>query len=436
MTLADGARTEAAGPFWQHEQAGSQETWGVPPLFTRVTDRDIDSTEFDFLYPLLTYDRFGMEKRLQLFQLLSLAGGQSQSATNARRLTLFPIYFQQWSAEPSNNYLAVLPFYGTIKNRLQRDQIHFALLPLYIQSRKADVVTDNYLFPIFHLRHGDGLAGWQVWPLIGREHKTPTVKTNHWGDAIQVPGHDKSFVMWPLYIHQSAGAGSTNPSDSTLIFPFYAASHSPERDSMTAPWPLGLTLTDDRARGYREWGAPWPFIVFARGSKTTSRVFPFYSKATDGTSLSQWYLWPVYKFNRVTSAPLDRQRTRILFFLGSDVIERNTETGAYARRTDVWPLFQRRRDRDGSARLQILAPVEPFIPLSKSIDRNWSPLWSLWRAESNPRAGTASQSLLWNLYRHDSTLDSQRTALLFGLYQRERDAQGARTRLFYINLGL
>ena len=38
----------------------------------------------------------------------------------------------------------------------------FILFPLYVQSRKRDLVTDNYLFPIFHSRHGDKLKGWQA----------------------------------------------------------------------------------------------------------------------------------------------------------------------------------------------------------------------------------------------------------------------------------
>ena len=35
---------------------------------------------------------------------------------------------------------------------------------------------------------------------------------------------------------------------------------------------------------YREWDAPWPLIVFARGEgKTTTRVWPLYSRAHNAT---------------------------------------------------------------------------------------------------------------------------------------------------------
>ena len=435
MTLAAGQRTEAAGPFWQHERAAEQELWGVPPLFSYVVNPDLDSTEFDFLYPLFTYDRFGMEHRAQLLQMLSLAGGQSQTASNTHRTTIFPFYFHQSSSEPSNNYTAVLPFYGTVKNRLMRDELHWVMFPFYVESRKKDVVTENYLYPFFHLRHGEALSGWQFWPLVGREHKDITWRTNHWGDAELVGGHDKSFILWPFYLHQDTGLGTTNPAVATALLPFFSSFRSPRRESFTAPWPFGYTHTEDRDLGYREWGAPWPLVVFSRGTKTTSRVFPFFSRSYNATTLSEWYLWPLYKFNRVQAAPLDRQRTRIALFLFSDLTEKNTETGGYLRRTDFWPLFQRRRERNGSTRLQLLAPIEPILPLSKSVDRNWSPLWALWRSESNAETGASSDSLLWNLYRHDTTPTTSRTALLFGLVQHKHDPQGGHTRLFYLNLG-
>jgi len=131
----------------------------------------------------------------------------------------------------------------------------------------------------------------------------------------------------------------------------------------------------------------------------------------------------------------DRDRTRILYFLFSDLTEKNTETGSALHRTDFWPLFTRRRDFNGNSRLQILAPFEPVLPNNKSVERNWSPLWSLWRSEHNPTIGSASQSLLWNLYRHETTATTRKCSLLFGLFQYSSEAEAKRFRLFYIPFG-
>src|SRR5258706_6567547 len=179
LTLAPGHRTEILGPVFYYEHKESARLWAVPPLFSYTLDDEVDFSEFDFVYPVLTYDRFGSEYRFQIFQLFSFAGGKTQSETNVSRFTLFPIYFQQRSAIPEKNYTAVIPFYGHLKNRLFRDEVSFVMMPIYVQSRKRDVVTDNYVYPFVHLRHGDGLEGWQFWPFVGHEHKVVTTETNH-----------------------------------------------------------------------------------------------------------------------------------------------------------------------------------------------------------------------------------------------------------------
>jgi hypothetical protein len=435
LTLDSGQRIEAAGPFYFSEQKETQQSWGVPPLFSSTKDPAVESTEFDFLYPVMTYDRYGDQYRWQLFQLLSFAGGPTQQETARDRFTIFPLYFQQRSSEPSQNYTAVIPFYGHLKNRLFRDEIFFVMWPLYSQTRKRDVVTDNYLVPIFSLRHGDGLHGWQVWPLVGNEHKDVTTQTNGFNDVITIGGHDSFFALWPLFLNDKSGIGTTNAAWQQASLPAYSLLRSPQRDSTTVIWPF-FNHVVDREKQYREWDAPWPLVVFARGEgKHTTRIWPLYSRAHNATQESDFYLWPVYKYNRLHSEPLDRRRARICFFLYSDLKEKNTETGAIHRRVDLLPFFTFRRDLNGSSRLQVLALLEPFLPANKSIERNYSPLWSVWRSEKNPRAGATSQSLLWNLYRHEATPATKKCSLLFGLFQYQSSPEGNRMRLFYIPLG-
>lgn len=463
LTLAPGRRTEAVGPFFYSEEKETQRTWAIPPLFSSLHDPVADYVEMDFIYPVVTYDRFGSEWRWQIFQLFSFAGGEDPATEQpARRFTLFPIYFQQRSPIPDQNYTAVVPIYGHLKNRLLRDEIFFVMFPIYSKTRKKDVVTDNYVYPFFHLRHGDGLRGWQFWPIVGHEHKEVTTRTNIWGDTETIPGHDSRFVLWPFYLNAYSGIGTENPQHIQSLIPFYSFQRSKNRDSTSygppaflwpsvytykkeagpnrrtkTPIPLvnpfNYTHTVDREKKYEEWDAPWPFIVFARGpGKTTSRVWPFFGRAHNDTLESDFYAWPIYKYNRVHSDPLDRHRTRLLLFLYSDIVQKNTETGQAQRRVDFWPLFTHKRDYNGSTRLQLIAPLEPILPNSKSIERDYSPLWSVWRAEKNTKTGASSQSLLWNLYRRDAAPDSKKCSLLFGLFQYESGSAGKRLRLFYI----
>jgi hypothetical protein len=434
LTLAPGRRTEALGPFFYSQQKETQRIWAVPPFLSYTSDPETESKECDFLYPVMTYDRYGEQYRWQLFQLLSFSGGPTQHEPARDRFTLFPLYFEQRSSDPSENYTALVPVYGHLKHRLFRDEIFFVMFPLYGETRKKDVVTDNYLWPIFSLRHGDGLHGWKFWPLLGNEHKDVTTRTNGFGEVKTIGGHDSFFALWPLFFNDRNGIGTTNRQWQQTSIPAYSVLRSPLRDSTTVIWPF-FNYVDDREKKYREWDAPWPLIVFAHGEgKTTKRVWPFFSQAHSATLESDFYLWPIYKYNRVQSAPLDGQRTRICFFLYSDHTEKNTETQASRRRVDFWPFFTYRRDFDGNSRLQVLALLESFFSASKSLERDYSPLWSVWRAQNNPRARATSQSLLWNLYRREASPDSKKCSLLLGLFQYQSGTDGKRMRLFYIPL--
>ena len=249
LTLDSGRRTEAVGPLFYSEQKDSEKTWALPPFFSRYTYPGIEAREDDFLYPLFTYEYYGKEYRWQFFQLLSFAGGQNPQESEEHRFTIFPFYFQQRSPQTQDNYTALVPIYGHINGRLFRDKIFFVLFPIYSQTQKKDVVTDNYLFPFFHLRHGDGLFGWQFWPVVGNEHKDVTTKTNGFGDIETVGGHKKFFVLWPFYFKVTEGIGTENPAKSWGVLPLYVQTRSPARDSTSVIWPF-FSWIDERGKQY------------------------------------------------------------------------------------------------------------------------------------------------------------------------------------------
>src|SRR6185436_556688 len=147
---------------------------------------------------------------------------------------------------------------------------------------------------------------------------------------------------------------------------------------------------------------------------------------------SDFVLWPIYKFNRAHTEDLDRQRTRIVFFLYSDLIEKNVKRNTAKHRTDLFPFFTMRREHDGSERLQILALLEPIIPENSSIERLYSPIWSIWRSEKNGKNGDYSESLLWKLYRREERKNEKKVSFLFGLFQFREAEDGKHFRLFYI----
>jgi hypothetical protein len=429
LTLQSGYRDEAVGPFFYSQESDRQTQLALPPFYCQTLTPDVGWSEWEMFYPVIDYRRFGSEYRLQLFQFLSFSGGNTQQERGVRRFTLFPIFFLQRSPDPKLNYTALVPFYGKLKNRLFRDEIKFVLFPLYSETKKRGVVTDNYVYPIFDVKRGDRVGGWEVWPLTGVEHQAPSTVTNHMDDAQVLGGYDRFFALWPFYLTSREGLGTTNPAARLTMMPFYNRLRSPLRDESSYGWPIGVNFIDDREKQYTERDLLWPMVVRARGSKTVTRYFPFYSRAHNLSLESDFYAWPVYKFNRLESGPLERSRTRVLFFLYSDTVERNTASKNFKRRVDFWPFFTYHRDMDGNRRWQALAVMEPFFPNNRSVLREYSQVWSFWREQHNARTGEDSQSLLWNLYRREKGAGERKFSLLFGLFQYQSTTRGASWRV-------
>ncbi len=432
LTLEPGYGYEAAGPLWGNYQLDEERSlWRFSPLMSMSTDEGADFTEFDLAYPLLTYDRFGAEYRFQIGQLFAFSGGRRGDEDKDKRFTLFPLYFQQRSTNPTNNFTAVMPFYGRLQNRLFRDEVKWVMLPLYLQSRKRDVVTDNYLYPFFHLREGDGLKGWQFFPVFGQERKEVTYQTDMWDEKQMVPGHYKMFAGWPFFSFERRALGTENPVMATHLLPLYALQRSALKNSTTVMWPF-LRYSTDTTTNYREVNAPWPFIVWARGeNRHIDRVWPIWSDTRAGFTRSKVFLFPLYKEKTIDSPEVKSRRTRIALSLYQDIHDESLETGQDRRQIHLWPLFAYERDFEDKARLQLIAPLEPLLRNNKGVKRNYSPMWSIYRKEENPNTGFKSHSILWNLLRFDRNKVARKDSILFGLFRYESTPEGSEARLFH-----
>ena len=105
------------------------------------------------------------------------------------------------------------------------------------------------------------------------------------------------------------------------------------------------------------------------------------------------------------------------------------------KRNDFWPLYTYRQDFEGNRRFQTLSLLEPILPGRQSIERNYTHLWSLWRSERNARTGAVYQSLLWDLYRRQSTPETRKVSLLFGLFKYQSSPEGKQYRVFFVPFG-
>lgn len=412
-----GRKTEILGPLAMWEQTADERNWGVYPLMSYQALPIVEVEELDILYPLFTWRKQGTESRWQFLQFLNFAGASYQSEDPVVRRTVFPFYFEQKSRSGTNDYIAVLPFYGHARNRMFRDEFNFYMFPLYLESRKGELVTRNYVMPFVHTRHGPGWDGWQVWPLFGWERKEIGWTTNHLGDRVVSPGGGKVFALWPFFFDEKVRLGTSQATTNFAILPFYSRQRGTNLHQTSVLWPF-FSRTEDRSKGFVEWGAPWPFIGWADSTnKIARRFFPFYGVAKAPGVESRLVMWPFYTHRKVENGAMRRDRWRTAFFLYDDVRLQSKEDGRYRREQALWPFFVWKRDLDGRERLQVLELFETFFRNRESVQRSYSPLWALYRCENNPNTGCSSQSVLWNLHRRDVSPSQVRTSSLFGLIQ-------------------
>ncbi|MCX8109042.1 MAG: hypothetical protein N3G20_09585 [Verrucomicrobiae bacterium] len=448
LLLDKGTREEGLGPFWyreerreplDHDQPGAgagsvtEKTFAIPPLFSIQERPQTEGRSWDFIYPVITYDRYGQERFFQALQLLSFSAGQNADGVTWEKFSFFPIYFQCRASDPSLNYTAVWPIYGRVEKRFFRDEVEWVLWPAYVRTRKRDVVTENFFVPLVHVRRGPGLTGWQLWPVIGKESREVLCRTNTAGLCEVDPGHELFFMFWPVYTRAELMLGTTNPVRQLAVLPLFSSRVSPASDTKTYLWPFGVTLSHDRSQRYRQFDLAWPLISFGRGpSRKLDRLFPVVSRDHKENSESLLLLWPLYRQRTTVSEAVRQTKVQILLGVYTDETLKDEQTGKSTSRTDLWPLFVTRRDFDGRERFQMLAFLEPFLPRNDGVVRNYSPIWSIWRSETDKRAGKQSQSFLWNLYRCDRTPTARKFSLMFGLVQHYSGPDGSGWRWFHL----
>ena len=163
-------------------------------------------------------------------------------------------------------------------------------------------------------------------------------------------------------------------------------------------------------------GAPWPFIVFARGEgKTANRVGLFLAAPRTRLCRATFICGPYkYSFARTDArSGTDPDSLLCLFRSGGTKSRHGTRWS-----TDLWPLFTARRDHHGTNASDSQPPSRSFN--SAAVDWGTSPLWSIWRGKRRHRS---LQPVFCGTYRRDVTTP-RKCSLLFGLFQYQSGPDG------------
>lgn len=381
-------KIDALGPFISYNKEAEETGYGFRPIFYNFKDDRKDRTSFDFLYPLSTYRTFEGDTKFQMLAyIFYYKSDLKENGYREREYTLFPFVYARHAEDPQRSYFAVFPIYGNLKNKYGKDRIKFFLFPLFLQTENYGVKNTNFIWPFIGYYSGNGAKGGRLWPIYGQKTVGDTVKDE--------------FALWPIYMKRYREFYGSEI-NSLAVLPFYYGLDMPGRKQRTYGWPF-FTYIENTNRNFRRWDMPWPFVTFSRGDVNTNRIFPLFSVKKEDDFESGYALWPLYSWRSHELDDYEIKKKAIAYFLYKDVQNiPKVEGGRDSRAINLWPLFTYRRLPDGTAYFNFISPLETFLQDNAPRERNWRPLWTIFRWDKDEEGNHVS-SFLWNTFRTEST---------------------------------
>ncbi|HMO05257.1 MAG TPA: hypothetical protein PKC67_12390 [Kiritimatiellia bacterium] len=401
-------RLKVLGPLYERAQSeAGHELDAVRPFYSQVEDPVLDRTIHDYLWPLGN-NRTTVDENYWRFLVFYGFNHTTNDTGDRYRTWLIPFYFQGRDAS-GDTYRALFPVGGTIKDFVGRDQISFALFPLYSYSTLNDLETHNVLWPLISRTTSERGH-------IYRHRFFPFYAVNHHEGKFH-----KRAILWPFYTDvtydykHSKGSGH-------ILFPLYGRL---KLNTENTWWVLPPFFRYTKGQDGRVIFAPWPFYQRRVTEEVDLRyVWPLWGRKTIGDLDRTFYLWPIVWTIRDQRPDTDWRRFYLVpFYYNTTVFaagpaqEGVANPPVVARRNKLWPLYTYRRD--GEASMLRVPDLWPFGHAA-SVERNWSPLWSLYTRERN--GDRIDHEVLWGLYRNQRRGDEQRYVSLFPVFDYRRDA--------------
>jgi len=404
----DGKRFTAVRPFWSH-----------------VMHADAERSITDVVWPLGVFTSRGDELH---WRMLPAFGHDFDTDTSPsrHRWTVFPFVFGGRDAE-DQAYFAVFPVGGRLHEFLGRDRVWFVLFPAYARSYQGENRTTSVLWPIYSRTTGGDNERWRVWPLYGYSYNP-----ERW---------TKRFVLWPIWTSVDYHYPDMEEGRGFILFPLYGQVRLPGRQSRMLFPPLFKV----------EWGetdhfafnAPWPILQYVNSPDYRRfYVFPLGGRRQRGHDRSWFALWPIISGRRSERPREVLTRFRIVPFwyheairkhaqdeLASEDMSVSTHNKPASRYVRLWPLGMYRREQE-----QSLVRIPDLWPLRQTpgIERNWAPLWTLYRRERTEDRRLSTW--LWGMVRWERSPD-EHDVRVFPLLESQEQDETRRWRFLYGLLG-
>lgn len=378
-----------------------------------------DGTIVDVLWPLYSRKTFADERSSRgLFLYYTHEFETDEPPPHRRRRWLLPFLFEGRDAV-GQRYAALFPLGGTIHEFLGRDEIAFALFPLFVSSRINDVQSTSVLWPVFSRTRGEGVRRDRIFPLYGRSRRAGV--------------YEKRFVLWPIW----NDAHYLHPEEEGRVWILFPLIGRAELAHEQTWWLLPPLFRFTRGDRQDKLFCPWPFIQKVN-DKVHDKLYlwPLWGRDqyAGGINHRTFVLWPIFWSERTAQGDITKTRRIAMpfFYLERDVLNEEgvpkKQRRELSREWKLWPLMNGQRDETGSRfRMLDLWPVNEDAP----VERNWAPVWTLF--EHREEKDRTQTRLLWGLWTSntDRSAKQGKWSLLNGLLEYHHSKDGRGLRLFY-----
>ena len=285
-------------------------------------------------------------------------------------------------------------------------------------------MTTTTPWPFVKTISGDWHRGFELWPIAGHRE----------ADNVSA----ESFALWPLIYRKRTGPADEATALQAGFLPFYALDRSPGYRSETYLWPFFGYV--DRTAPYRYHATHylWPLWVRGRGDdRHVDRWAPFYAHSTMRGHDKTWIMWPLWRQATWQDRALQHERKQFLYFLYHSTVQRSLSDpdAAPASKVHLWPLLSAWDNGAGRKQVQVLSPIEVFLPHNDRTRRLWSPLFALYRYHED-ETGTIEHRLLWNVLKWSrNKTAATRTMSLGPVVRYESSPEGKRVTILGNLLG-
>jgi hypothetical protein len=376
----------------------------VRPFFSRVADTNTHESITDVVWPWSSFHRRDDFSDWWAFP----AFGKDENVDDPlsrHTFWLLPVYCKG-RTRGGENFAAVFPVGGEVRDFLWLDDLQFFFFPLYLNYRQGDQKTESYLWPIYQRETGPKRERFCIFPIYG----TSTTATER-----------ASFSFWPFWTKQVFD-GPKRCGTAEMLFPVYGRVDTDTQRGWMALPPFFSRM--EMTNGETSLRCPWPFYETAvKKDGEKDNVWPLWTHTETSTGHRGTIAWPFWweESNGAGGGRRERSETLVPFYHATrSELRIDDQYVADLDYVRVWPFYSRQETPEGT---RIRMPELTFMRDGQGIERNWAPFWS-WYVQNEQR-GACDHDVFWGLARWGRQCDHTTYTQLGPLVEWQRLPDGA-----------